>query len=210
MLWVRDASDGTQVQIYDARGTGLPESVNTLVLPHDLLEAVSRDGVVYCASRTGQIMVVDLDDPTAPVVHGIHDTGGGGFLELELHGDVLVAMQGGNVSTFALDCLGNPVSGADDSNVPRLFHLAVPVPNPFNPSTEMSFTLDRAQFVELAVYDVSGRKVRTLVAESKNVGIHTISWNGRGDSGEVMASGVYLARLKLAGATETRKMTLLK
>ncbi len=88
--------------------------------------------------------------------------------------------------------------------------LEAPVPNPFNPSTKLSFTLDREQQAELAVYDVSGRKVRTLLSGRCCAGRTEIEWNGCGDGGRPLASGVYFARLTTEGATQSRKMALMK
>jgi len=84
--------------------------------------------------------------------------------------------------------------------------LDAPVPNPFNPKTRLSFTLDRDQQAELAVYDVSGRKVRTLLSGPCSAGRTDIEWNGCGEGGRSLASGVYFARLTSEGSTLTRKM----
>lgn len=83
-------------------------------------------------------------------------------------------------------------------------------PNPFNPSTTLSFTLPDPGRVLLAVYDITGRKVRTLVSESWRAGSHTVIWDGRDDAGNAVASGVYLSRLTAGKYTATGKMLLLK
>ncbi|MBK6733511.1 MAG: family 16 glycosylhydrolase [bacterium] len=84
-------------------------------------------------------------------------------------------------------------------------------PNPFNPSTTISFDLPEPAAVRLAIHDLSGRLVRTLVAgEMTGSGRHEVVWNGRDEAGQVMAAGVYFYRLDAAGYSETRRMTLLK
>ncbi|MBN2565322.1 MAG: T9SS type A sorting domain-containing protein [Candidatus Eisenbacteria bacterium] len=83
-------------------------------------------------------------------------------------------------------------------------------PNPANPEASVRFTLPRACGVRLAVYDVSGRRVATLVDEVRAAGEHTVEWLGRDDSGRSVASGVYFVRLVANEKSATRKVTLLK
>lgn len=83
-------------------------------------------------------------------------------------------------------------------------------PNPFNPSTTIRFGLERSGYVDLAVYDVAGRRVRTLIAQDYAAGEHRMRWDGRDDRGVDVPSGIYFARLSADGRTLSRKMTLLK
>jgi hypothetical protein len=84
-------------------------------------------------------------------------------------------------------------------------------PNPFNPTTAISYEIPGRGFVDLRVYDVSGKLVRTLVAGEKTTGPHTIVWDGADNTGRRMVSGVYLYRLLFNGAVvDTRKMVMLK
>ena len=83
-------------------------------------------------------------------------------------------------------------------------------PNPFNPGTTIPFSLPSDGTASLAIYDVSGRMVRTLVAEPKTAGEHVASWNGRDDGGSLVASGVYLVRIEAGGQAATRKILFLK
>jgi len=83
-------------------------------------------------------------------------------------------------------------------------------PNPFNPSTRIEFELARAGQARIRVFDVSGRRVATLLDGNLAAGWHTAFWSGRDDGGRPVASGVYLYRVEAAGFTRTRKMALLK
>lgn len=91
---------------------------------------------------------------------------------------------------------------------PGRMHLGGAWPNPFNPRTNISFTLDESQSVELAVYDVSGRLVRLLDAGVRNAGPHTILWDGRDHAGFNVSSGVYLVRLTGRQEALTGKLVL--
>ncbi|MCB1183125.1 T9SS type A sorting domain-containing protein [bacterium] len=84
------------------------------------------------------------------------------------------------------------------------------VPNPFNPATEIRFELGRAQKVDVKIYDVTGRLVRTLVDESRAAGPHAEMWQGRDDAGRPVASGAYYVRLITADGVDNRKIMLLK
>lgn len=97
--------------------------------------------------------------------------------------------------------------GAD---LPRALAITQVAPNPFNPTTTISFDVPRAGPVSLAVFDVRGRLVRTLVDASLEVGRHRVTWDGRDAHGAAAASGVYFARLRDATARKTIKMVLAK
>ncbi len=75
------------------------------------------------------------------------------------------------------------------------FRLFQNYPNPFNPETVISFYLPRSTMVELAIFDVHGREVTTLLRENKSAGFHRMIWNGRTSTGRAVASGIYVCRL---------------
>ncbi|MFQ5512630.1 MAG: FlgD immunoglobulin-like domain containing protein [Candidatus Krumholzibacteriia bacterium] len=83
-------------------------------------------------------------------------------------------------------------------------------PNPFNPSTVIRYTVREAARVVLAIYDAGGRRVRTLVDAPQAAGAYEVRWNGRGDNGAALPSGVYFSRLWSGSSTVTHKMVLLK
>jgi len=88
--------------------------------------------------------------------------------------------------------------------------LAQNVPNPFNPTTAIRFSIASDELVSLVVYDVAGRRVRTLVNERRRADIYKVIWDGRNDQGQRVASGVYFYRLQAGKFTKTLKMLLLK
>jgi hypothetical protein len=101
-------------------------------------------------------------------------------------------------------------SGVEEAEIHRLA-LAQNYPNPFNPVTQVAFTVpDGGGRVVLTVHNVSGQVVRTLLDETLPAGPAKAVWDGRDDSGERLASGVYFARLSAGGDSAFRKMTLLK
>ncbi len=83
-------------------------------------------------------------------------------------------------------------------------------PNPFNPSTTISFTLPAREQVTVSIYDANGRLVRTLLDESRDYGTHSVTWDGRDDAGSTVGSGVYFYRLSAGKYSESKKMVMLK
>jgi hypothetical protein len=91
----------------------------------------------------------------------------------------------------------------------RVAGLSFARPNPFVSSTDLRFTIDRPGRVELSLFDVSGRLVRTLVDGELDAGEHVAIWDGRDDRGRPMPAGTYFSRLNGAGASGSRKITYL-
>ncbi|MCD6161267.1 MAG: S8 family serine peptidase [candidate division Zixibacteria bacterium] len=103
-------------------------------------------------------------------------------------------------------------TGISDENIviPSIFSLAQNYPNPFNPTTEISFNLPVSGYTTLEIYDIIGRRVKTLVSEELNAGTHTVTWNSSDNSDNSVASGVYFYKLKQADDVVTKKMMMLK
>jgi len=86
-----------------------------------------------------------------------------------------------------------------------------PEPNPFNPATNISFMMTERAAVTLEVFDISGRRVRTLAAaEVMNAGSRSVHWNGLDDHGSPVASGTYLYRLQVGDLVESNRMMLVR
>jgi hypothetical protein len=107
------------------------------------------------------------------------------------------------------------LTGIDDDEaglVPEQGALHQNFPNPFNPTTRVTFDVPRGrpQHVTIRIYDVTGALVRTLVDDSIPPGRHTREWDGRDTRGNAVGTGVYFCRLEQPGVAATRKMVLLK
>jgi hypothetical protein len=96
---------------------------------------------------------------------------------------------------------------------PAGFSLSANYPNPFNPVTSIQYTVGNIQtplHATLKIYNVRGQRVRTLVNEPQGPGTYRISWDGRDDAGDEVASGVYLYRVEVGDFSENRKMVLIR
>ncbi len=102
----------------------------------------------------------------------------------------------------------------DPPKIPKSFRLSQNYPNPFNPSTTIEFDIPGTpgvkQPVSLIIYDIRGRRVKTLVDSNLEPGSHKIHWDNCNDRGQSVASGIYLYTLKNGDNMYTRKMVLLK
>jgi len=98
----------------------------------------------------------------------------------------------------------------NNHNIPGQFGLAQNYPNPFNNRTDISFTIPATSTIELEIYDIAGRKVKSLYSGSIEAGVHKLIWDGDSDSGNEVSSGVYFYRLKSGAKILVKKMTLLK
>jgi len=103
--------------------------------------------------------------------------------------------------------LGGYAAGGD---VPAVFRLVQNSPNPFNPKTTVAYDVPRECDMTIRVYDVTGRCVRTLVDGEVEPGRHAVVWDGLGDGGEEVGSGIYFCTMEAPGFRDCRKMTLLK
>jgi hypothetical protein len=87
--------------------------------------------------------------------------------------------------------------------------LAQNAPNPFNPSTTISFSLDAPAHAQLTVFNARGQKVTTLVDATLASGLHTTVWNGTDDAGNPVSSGVYFYQMQVDDQLIDRKRALL-
>ena len=83
-------------------------------------------------------------------------------------------------------------------------------PNPFNPETTISFSLEFDSFVNIEIYNIRGQKIRTLIQDHKTSGEHQIVWNGQDDNNIVVGSGVYFYKFTSGAHSQTKRMILMK
>lgn len=113
-----------------------------------------------------------------------------------------------------LGVAGTPVTAGVPTGTPRSpdwrLRVRPPVPNPFNPSTRIELELSRPERVEIVVYDVRGRHVKTLLDDSLEAGSHTVVWSGDDENRAVVSSGVYFFAVKGAGSETVFRAALVK
>ncbi len=83
-------------------------------------------------------------------------------------------------------------------------------PNPFNPSTTITFSLPAPSHIQIEIFDTAGRRIRTIVNASYDAGLHSTEWNGKSHSNVPVSSGIYFCRLKTDSQTQVIKMLLVR
>jgi hypothetical protein len=114
-----------------------------------------------------------------------------------------------SVYEILVAAIGEAVPTAAPGLVNNRFMLAN-YPNPFNPATTIYFNLLQPKFVNLAVFAIDGRRIRTLLAEQVGAGYHEVLWDGQDAEGRMVSSGTYFCRIETGGFVETKRMMLVK
>lgn len=110
--------------------------------------------------------------------------------------------------TFTLSAVATSVNTDLHTNIQ--FKLLGNYPNPFNPSTVITYQIPASREVTLKIYNLLGQEIRTLVQGKPRAGIHQVVWDGRNDAGSPVSAGIYLYRLQSGTYQSTKKMTLVK
>lgn len=103
-----------------------------------------------------------------------------------------------NTAFTSVLVVGNPfpLGVIKESNlIPEKFGLQQNYPNPFNPTTTVKFSIEKTAVAQIAVYDILGRQISTLVNEQLTAGFYNVTWNGTDASGSTVGSGVYYIRM---------------
>ena len=106
--------------------------------------------------------------------------------------------------------LSNTLLSIDSGIIPEVFALHQNYPNPFNPVTSLRYDLPEDGFVNITIYDMMGRIVRSLVNSKQASGYHSIKWNATNNKNEPVSAGLYLYTIQAGEFRKTRKMVLLK
>ena len=133
-----------------------------------------------------------------------------GLSEGTYTGSIQVSSNGGNI-TLPVVVEVSLAAGIEDEITPvQDFTLEQNYPNPFNPSTRIRYQIPKGALVNLTIYDLLGREVRTLVSEQQPAGVYEVQWDGNNNQGKRAASGVYLYTIQAGDLIQSKKMTLMK
>ena len=196
---------------------GVLVEVRNLVVSDSLPDAPDNFGEFEVNDGTGSIRI---DDGVTA-----RDAFPGNFPVTFHNGDSIRVIRGNLVWSFgnmkitprdSFDVIGHVkkiVSVRDEGGfIPEAFSLSQNFPNPFNPETELNYSLPVSGEVKLVIYNLLGQQVVTLVDEFQPSGNYSAKWNGRDDLGRLLSSGVYFYRMNVDNGkfTDVKKMLLLK
>ena len=106
--------------------------------------------------------------------------------------------------------LNNTLLSIDSEIIPEVFALHQNYPNPFNPVTSLRYDLPEDGLVNITIYDMMGRIVRSLLNSKQAAGYHSIKWNATNNKNEPVSAGLYLYTIQAGEFSQTKKMVLLK
>ena len=104
----------------------------------------------------------------------------------------------------------NPLVEIDESFIPNVFALHQYYPNPFNPFTTVRYDLPEDAMVNITIYNMICRQVRTLISNHQSAGYKSVQWNATNDAGSPVSAGIYLYMIQEGEFRKTKKMVLLK
>jgi hypothetical protein len=174
----------------------LTERTNTLQLFSSARNGLLKLGIVDLAAKN---LIKAGDGPLVRL-----NIGGGDLSSVEINKAVLVDQDAKPLNVRIL-----PKSEAGAAR-PATFSLHQNHPNPFNPETDISYSIPVDGRMALSIYNVRGQKVKTLVESNQAAGYYTVHWDGTDEQGRKVASGIYFYRLQAGERTETKKMILMK
>jgi len=98
----------------------------------------------------------------------------------------------------------------EDGNLPTKYSLYQNFPNPFNPITRINYDIPKAGYVDIKIYDIAGRKITSLVNQTKAMGSHFVYWDGKNDLGKNSPGGMYIYTIKVDNFINSKKLVLIK
>jgi hypothetical protein len=204
----RTSQSNTWVNLYGfnvkLNGETLP--VGSVIEAYDASGALVGENVVRDAGRFGFMPVYGAETLTGDAV----GKSVGSVITLKVNGEVAeeTVTWTGNGDRISISEL--TTAGKSNGNLPASYTLNQNYPNPFNPETAIDYVVAQSGHVELAIYNILGDKIKTLVSGYQVAGNYSVKWQADTDGGTSVASGVYFYKLTAGDYTDTKKMTLLK
>ena len=115
----------------------------------------------------------------------------------------------GNMSEYS-GVVEATILSTDGDIIPDVYALHQNYPNPFNPVTTLRYDLPEDAMVTITIYDLMGRRIRTLINMDQTAGYRSIHWNATNDLGQAVSAGMYIYTIQAGDFMQTRKMVLLK
>jgi hypothetical protein len=190
-----------RIGISDLNGDGKPDILTT-----DWLGGIS---IMLNSSTEGNILLEDqmiLGVGNYPLSLAMSD------LNMDSTPEIIVAnweVEGLRVIHNFLP-VNHPLKISFEANIPSVFSIQQNYPNPFNPVTTLRYDLPENSLVNITIYDMLGREVKTLINQTQDVGYRSVIWDATNDLGQQVGAGVYLYQLQTKNFVKTRKMVFLK
>ena len=116
----------------------------------------------------------------------------------------------GNRSDYTEPIIVTMLSATDLGVIPNIYALHQNYPNPFNPTTQISYDLPESEFVSIDIFDLMGRRVKSLINNNQDAGYRSIYWDATNNLGQPVSAGMYIYTIIAGEFVQTKKMVLLK
>lgn len=212
-----EIGSGTYTRIFDIQDLNNIEMVSTFIVDEEAVvhNMYVNGNYLYIGHYTEGVRVVDISDPTNPVEIGYYDTylrndygylGCWSVYPFFESGKIIASDMQSGLYVMELD---NALL-VDKTQVPSSITLGNNYPNPFNPITEIPFSIAEDGFVTMTIYNLKGELIQTAFNGYLTKGSHRVSWKGKSETGKNVPSGVYFYQLTASNHTSRQKMVLLK
>lgn len=197
------------LRAWDVSDTANPQQVSIRDVQEESSPLAVYGTYVYFHERPQGIRIFDYSNPANPVEVGAFSNGG--FRkDIAVQGDLVFAI---NLRNGFDIILHDKITGVDEPRDPQVaqsMQLRQNYPNPFNGRTQIEFLLQNQSVIQLVIFDVLGREVKTLFDGRHPEGSFRQAWDGTDNAGRPVASGVYLYRLTSGERSISRKLLLLQ
>lgn len=199
------------LEIIDVTDPAGARPLGSLAIEGIAVSVAVSGSITYVGTRDEVVAVVDTSMPEEPMRHGTVDLGLPGFSvpwTVAEHDGSLAVVAGGRLRLAPAQCPLVPAGAVTPP--PPVLRLEAR-PNPFNPVTDVVFTLPRAARVTLTIHDLAGRRLRTILSGADHqAGLHRVAWQGCDDAGRSLPSGIYRCRLQADGQVTGLSLTLVR
>ena len=136
-------------------------------------------------------------------------------LNSECNSDTSIVIQGnihsgGNLYWKDSISISIQTLNVEENNIPKSFRLDNAYPNPFNPNTTIQYELSSMEFVTIEIFDLMGRKIKSLVNEKLNPGNYSSNWDATDNMNQPVSGGIYIYQMQAGDFKETKKIILIK
>jgi hypothetical protein len=207
------------IDLSDLPNMGLLEHLQIDSLQYPVDDLVVSDSYVYVVNTGDGLRILDISDPTNPVGSGSYIPFDGMYNpenknNVAISGNAIFMTGGieGTDGSGGVYIIQNDLAVSRDEAyiIPGIFVLDQNFPNPFNPTTTISFDLSEQSTISLTVYNVQGWQITTLQNGIKSAGFYDVQWHGVDNSGSLLSTGVYFCRLQAGDYSQTIKMVYLR
>ena len=205
LAYVADQSDG--LRIINVRDPTNPAEIGYYDTGGLAYDVYVLDTLAYVADRADGLRIINVRDPTNPTEVGYYDTGG--YARGVCVKDTLAYVADSYYGLYIIRYIGG--AGLEEVEPKEvIFFISQGKPNPFIDKTLIEYNLPRSSNVNIAVYNVLGARVRTLLNKKQNAGRYTITWNGNDERGNKVPSGFYFLKLEAGEYKGSRKLLLIR